>query len=103
MFQRRSLIRSCFLAITVPVLLSSSALISQADACPMCKQLNETDDNKPRAYMYSIAFMLTMPALLFSGFGIAFYKMNRREQAALLEQQKNRNPHQNDADSGRKD
>ncbi|QDT40882.1 hypothetical protein Pan241w_09410 [Gimesia alba] len=100
MFKRHSLIRSCLLASALLGLFSSPAVISQAAACPMCKQLNETDDQKPRAYMYSITFMLTMPAILLSGFGVAFYKMNRREQQALREQEKNRTPHSSDADSG---
>ncbi len=75
-------------------------LMSQASACPMCKQLNETDDRKPRAYMYSITFMLAMPAIIFSGFGVAFYRMNRREQEALRENENSQNPHPSDADSG---
>ncbi|MCA9014890.1 MAG: hypothetical protein KDA77_06110 [Planctomycetaceae bacterium] len=100
MFKCHSVIRSCFLATALLGLFSSPAVISPVAACPMCKQLNETDDQKPRAYMYSITFMLTMPALLLSGFGIAFYKMNRREQETLLEIEKNRAPHTSDADPG---
>jgi hypothetical protein len=34
--------------------------------------------------MYSILFMLGMPATVFTGFGIAFYRMSRR---SMLEQQ----------------
>ena len=34
--------------------------------------------------MYSILFMLGMPATVFAGFGIAFYRLSRR---AALEQQ----------------
>ncbi len=66
----------------------------------MCKQLNETDDSKPRAYMYSIAFMLAMPAMLISGFGVAFFKMIKREENTVQHYENNRNPHQSDADSG---
>ena len=57
---------------------------SQAAACPGCKNANETDSRRPTAYMYSILFMLGMPATIFSCFGIAFYRMSRRE---MLEQQ----------------
>ena len=100
MLKRFTFIRSCLLATVMLGLFSAPSAINEASACPMCKQLNETDDKKPRAYMYSITFMLTMPALIFSCFGVAFYRMNRREQAALLENENSRNPHNNDADSG---
>lgn len=56
----------------------------EAQACPGCKNANETDTLRPRAYMYSILFMLGMPATVFTGFGIAFYRMSRR---AIQEQQ----------------
>ena len=55
---------------------------SQATACPSCKNANETDSRRPTAYMYSILFMLGMPATIFSCFGIAFYRMSRREMLA---------------------
>ena len=32
--------------------------------------------------MYSILFMLGMPATIFSCFGVAFYRMSRREMLA---------------------
>lgn len=57
---------------------------SSVMACPSCKNANETDSLKPTAYMYSILFMLGMPATIFSGFGVAFYRMSRRE---MLNQQ----------------
>jgi hypothetical protein len=60
------------------------AMSSTAVACPSCKNANETDDLRPRAYMYSILFMLGMPATVFTGFGIAFYRLSKR---AALEQQ----------------
>tara|TARA_R110002095_G_scaffold153846_1_gene133691 strand:+ start:577 stop:891 length:315 start_codon:yes stop_codon:yes gene_type:complete len=100
MLKRFSFARSCLLAAVMLGLFSAPAVLSKATACPMCKQLNDTDDNKPRAYMYSITFMLTMPAILFSCFGVVFYRMNQREQAAMLEHEKNRNPQKTDADSG---
>jgi hypothetical protein len=51
-----------------------------ASACPMCKQANETkdDDRVPQAYMYSILFMLAVPATLLTGFGVSFYRMSKR-------------------------
>ena len=55
---------------------------SQAMACPSCKAANESDSRRPTAYMYSILFMLGMPATIFSCFGIAFYRMSRREMLA---------------------
>ena len=48
-----------------------------AVACPSCKNANETDPNRPKAYMYSILFMLSMPAVLFTAFGIGFYRLSR--------------------------
>lgn len=54
----------------------------QASACPSCKAANETDSRRPRAYMYSILFMLAMPATVFTGFGISFYRLSRRAAAA---------------------
>lgn len=69
---------------TLAVLAASGFPSSEAQACPGCKNANETDSLRPRAYMYSILFMLGMPATVFTGFGIAFYRMSRR---AMLEQQ----------------
>ncbi|QDT99416.1 hypothetical protein [Gimesia aquarii] len=103
MLKRFSSIRTCLLVALMLSLFSFPPVINEASACPMCKQLNETDDKKPKAYMYSITFMLAMPAILFSGFGIVFYKMNRREQEALLENENSQNPHVPNADPGLND
>jgi len=100
MCKRFPILRSCFLAVTLLALFSSPQVIRPAAACPMCKQLNETEDRRPQAYMYSISFMLAMPAILLSGFGVAFYKMTRREQQAWEQNENNRNPQQFAADSG---
>jgi hypothetical protein len=51
-------------------------------ACPMCKLANESDSRLPTAYMYSILFMLGMPATVLSGFGIGFWRLSR--QAARM-------------------
>jgi hypothetical protein len=54
----------------------------EAAACPMCKAANESDQNgepntKPQAYMYSILFMLSMPATLLGTFGLVFWRLQR--------------------------
>jgi hypothetical protein len=69
---------------TLAVTMASGVMSSELQACPGCKNANETDSLRPRAYMYSILFMLGMPATVFTGFGIAFYRMSRR---SMLEQQ----------------
>ena len=53
-----------------------------AYACPNCKFANETEKDRPRAYMYSILFMIGMPATIFTGFGLSFYRMVRKAQQA---------------------
>lgn len=76
-------------ALTLAAWLAAPALPS-AQACPMCKLANESgeDENcqidqnaRPRAYMYSILFMLSMPATLTAGFGFGFYRLWRKGQA----------------------
>lgn len=57
-----------------------SPMTSTAAACPNCKLANETDDRRPKAYMYSILFMIGMPATIFTGFGLSFYRMARNER-----------------------
>ena len=56
------------------------AFTSTAAACPNCKAANETDSRLPRAYMYSILFMIGMPATIFTGFGLSFYRMTKNAQ-----------------------
>lgn len=58
----------------------TSDFSSVASACPNCKFANETESKRPRAYMYSILFMIGMPATIFTGFGIGFYRMARKAQ-----------------------
>ena len=67
------------------VLTLSAPVASTAFACPMCKAATEEDDSKPRAYMYSIIFMLTVPATLVSGVTFSLFAMNRKEAEALRE------------------
>ena len=72
------------------LLLSLALLIgvmgaTPADACPMCKYANENNQQseaermRPKAYMYSILFMLAMPATVLTGFGIGFWRLSRRQ------------------------
>jgi LytS/YehU family sensor histidine kinase len=51
----------------------------------MCKLATESASRQPRAYMYSIIFMMSMPMMLTSGFGIAFYRLSRK--AARMQQE----------------
>lgn len=70
----------CLTVIYLAAGLLPSPLVSEVQACPGCKTANETDDPRPRAYMYSILFMLGMPATMFAGFGIAFYRLSRKAE-----------------------
>lgn len=72
-----------------------AAYASPAAACPTCGEANKTaeggpgsdDPNmRPRAYMYSILFMMGMPPLIFGGFGFAFYRMAKAAQVNADEQ-----------------
>lgn len=67
------------------IALTAACVISagSASACPNCKMANETDSRKPRAYMYSILFMIGMPATIFTGFAASFYRMNRRTNLSV--------------------
>lgn len=78
----QAIVRSCVLAI---VLTGACGFSSSVLACPNCKAANETDSNKPRAYMYSILFMIGMPATIFTTFGISFYRMTKNAELAAQE------------------
>ncbi len=59
-----------------------------ASACPMCKLANESDNSmssdenrKPQAYMYSILFMIAMPATMLGAFGFAFWRMSKKAES----------------------
>jgi hypothetical protein len=75
--------RMLMIPILAVVLTLSAPAASTALACPMCKAANEEDDAKPRAYMYSILFMLTVPATLVSGVTFSLFRMSRHEAEAL--------------------
>jgi len=55
-------------------------------ACPLCKLANESkqsdeeENRRPQAYMYSILFMLSMPATLLTGFSFGFYRIWKNHQ-----------------------
>lgn len=66
-------------------LVSIMVMSADAQACPNCKLANETDSALPRAYMYSILFMIGMPATIFTGFGISFYRMTKKAQLEAAE------------------
>ena len=53
-----------------------------AQACPMCNQSIAEEDLAPHAFMYSIIFMLSMPATVFTGIGTAIYLKFRNNGAA---------------------
>lgn len=91
---------SRFLLITFValVLTVSSPATSTVLACPMCKAANEEDDAKPRAYMYSILFMLTVPATIVSGVTFSLFRMSRSETDALRDAGLSDDP--TNADSG---
>lgn len=60
-----------------------------AEACPMCQAANEDGrvegfdgpqamTTVPRAYMYSILFMMAVPVTLLASFAIGFYRLSKR-------------------------
>ena len=56
----------------------------------MCQVANEDDTGdaslaRPRAYMYSILFMLAVPATMFTVFGVSFYRLSK-SQALMNEE-----------------
>ena len=76
--------RSLTLLFVLSIFLCAPASVS---ACPNCKLANESEANRPRAYMYSILFMIGMPATIFTGFGFGFYRMAKKAQAAAAADQ----------------
>ena len=62
----------------VAAVVISLAMAAPVSACPMCKVAAEQSARQPRAYMFSILFMMGMPMMLTTGFGIAFYRLSRQ-------------------------
>ena len=64
-----------------------SLFAAAAQACPMCSQSIAEEDLLPHAYMYSIVFMLAMPATVFTGFGtmifLKYRKFNAEQQVGI--------------------
>lgn len=48
----------------------------------MCAETVAADSNLPTAYMYSILFMLAMPAIIFTSFGVVIYRAIKKHQTA---------------------
>lgn len=71
------------LRISVAVLAWASLGASRVWACPMCKMALETDDPQPRAYMYSILFMLGAMGSVVGGLIGFLCWLSRHERAAL--------------------
>src|SRR5580765_736210 len=59
-----------------------SLFAAMAQACPMCSQSIAEDDRLPHAFMYSILFMLGMPATVLCGIGTMIYLKFRQFYAA---------------------
>lgn len=92
----RGMKRITLLLTLVLVLCLNLGWTAAIDACPGCKEAlanqdreSEGDDtdaealpwNPAHAYSYSVLFMLAVPALLLTGFGIAFYRLSRKAAA----------------------
>lgn len=66
------------------VLFASSALMTvEATACPLCKIANENTDERPRAYMISILFMLGMMGTVSGSVGGLVWWVNKQERKQL--------------------
>ena len=69
--------------LTLAVLVCSGVFSGTAEACPSCKNANATDSRLPMAYQASILFMLGVPTVLCSVFGVMLYKLNRAQVLAM--------------------
>lgn len=72
------------LLIAVTLFVLGGPAVQSASACPMCKAATEEDDLQPRAYMYSILFMLGVPGTLGIGMVVGLVALGRKEAAAML-------------------
>ena len=71
------------LSIALLAIAGTSLFATAAHACPMCNQSIAEQNSLPHAYMYSIIFMLTMPAVVFTGIGSFIFFQFRKAAAAL--------------------
>lgn len=60
-----------------------SLFATMAQACPMCNQSIAEENLLPHAYMYSIIFMLSMPAVVFTGIGTVIFLQYRKYYSAV--------------------
>lgn len=74
----RRVVRGSLVALTMFL-----ACASEVWACPLCKLALETDDPQPRAYMFSILFMLGMMGSLIAGVTGLLIWLSRRERLVL--------------------
>jgi hypothetical protein len=58
---------------------------AEAMACPLCKIANENTDERPRAYMISILFMLGMMGTVSGSVGGLVWWVNKQERRQLEE------------------
>ncbi len=76
-------------SIAILALLIGAMGATPAHACPMCKYANENNQQseaemaRPRAYMYSILFMIAMPMTLVTGYGLAFYRLSKKQREMM--------------------
>lgn len=66
-------------------LASWSAVATDVQACPLCKIANENTDERPRAYMLSILFMLGMMGTVSGSVGGLMWWVNKQERRQLEE------------------
>ncbi len=83
----RRVLKHLCLIVSLAVLVN---IATTANACPMCKiahedALDPSVAARPRAYMYSILFMLAMPAGLATTFGVTFYRLSKQQDAINAE------------------
>ena len=75
------------LSLVCAALCGISLSATAVQACPMCSQSIAEESLLPHAYMYSILFMLAMPATVFTGFGtmifLKFRKFNAEQQVGI--------------------
>jgi ABC-type dipeptide/oligopeptide/nickel transport system permease component len=72
-----------FLSVLALAICGLALVSATAQACPMCSQSIAEEDLLPHAYMYSILFMLGMPATVFGGIGTAIFLKYRKYAAQV--------------------
>ena len=76
------MIRKCInKALLATVFACVVGLSSTAMACPNCKFANETESNRPKAYMYSILFMIGMAIWFYRFFNRKMEESERAQKA----------------------